>query len=161
MPLMSCWPNDGQTQALTEAVVLDASAILAWRDRHPRAHELVEPVLAGALLCAVNGAEVRYKAADSGDDPDALIRDLLALGVVIVPFADDHARHVPTLRDIDRASRFAQKSTSGGRRKSLSLADLSCLALAMEENARVITGDGHWSTLTEHGLTVSVSDYRR
>lgn len=154
---------------MTDLVVLDASAILAWRDEEPGAHEVVDPVLDGALLCAVNGAEVRYKSADSGDDPQALIDDLIALGVEIVPFTDDEARHFPSLRDIDRRAREVEKGSAGTstkgrggrprRRSRLSLADLACLSLALEREARVITGDGHWVTLVEHGLDVSVTDY--
>jgi ribonuclease VapC len=141
--------------AIEPPVVLDASAVLAWRDEHPGATRLVDSVLDGALLCAVNAAEVRYKAADTGDDPDELMADLVALGLEIVPFTDAEARHVPALRKIDRSA----PRESGVRKRLLSLADLACLALARERLATAVTGDGRWVTLMEHGLDVAVVDY--
>jgi ribonuclease VapC len=143
---------------LTDQVVLDASAVLAWRDGDARAVDLVDPVLDGSLLSAVNGAEVRYRAAETGDDPDGLIADLVALGVQLVAFDDAQARHLPELRAIDRAARQTRgRSATSGR---LSLADLCCLGLAVTRDATVITGDAHWSRLIQHGLPVQVVDYR-
>jgi PIN domain nuclease of toxin-antitoxin system len=139
-------------------VVLDASAVLAWRDREPGALDVVDPLLSSALVCAVNGGEIRYKAAETGDDPDALVADLVALGVEFVPFTDRQARHLPGLRELDRAAREGRR---GGKPGRLSLADLCCLALAVEIGARVVTGDQHWTRLVAHGLAVTVTDYRR
>lgn len=120
---------------------------------------MVEPLLEGGLLSAVNCAEVRYKAAEAGDDPDAFVVDLRALGVQVVAFDDRHGRHAAALRAIDRRRR-ADQTQPEQPRGSLSLAELCCLGLAQDVGATAVTGDSYWTTtLTPYGLTVPIGDY--
>lgn len=144
---------------MNDVFILDASAVLAWRDSEPGSEDVVEPILEGAWLSSVNCGEVRYKAAESGDDPDALVDDLTALGLQIIDFTDDHARHLPALRAIDRRARDEHRRR-GRKTGTLSLADLCCLALALEAGGQVVTGDRHWATLASHGLSMPVLNYK-
>lgn len=114
-------------------VVLDASALLAllWSEA---GGETVAEVLPGALLSAVNLAEVCSKLVDRGIDGQA-VRDLLSdLPIRIVGF-DERQAHI--------AGEFRLATRSLG----LSLGDRACLALARVENATAITADRSWSGL--------------
>ncbi len=141
-----------------EPVVLDASAVLGWRDEEPGS-EIVDRVLDHAVVSAVTLGEVQYKVAEFGDDPDAFAEDLQALGVTILPFTAAHARLLPDLKRIDAATRqrLARAGTHPERPRKLSLGDLCCLATALDLGARVITGDRYWIAL---GLPIRVTDYR-
>ena len=57
-------------------------------------------------------------------------------------------------------SRSAQTAAGIATPRSLSLADLTCLAYATEVGLAILTGDRHWSTLAPHGLTVATFDFR-
>ena len=85
-------------------VVLDASAVLGWRDDEPGSH-LVDQVLERGVISAVNLGEVEYKIAEFGDDPAAFTADLAALGVVFLPFTATHSRLLPELKALDLATR--------------------------------------------------------
>ena len=111
-------------------VVLDASALLALINGEPGG-EHVAPMVPGAVMSAVNMAEVVGKLADGGL-PEASIRAALGvLGVRVTNFDAEQAFEVGLLRN-----RLA--------RSGLSLADLCCLALAGRLDAPAVTADRGW-----------------
>lgn len=135
-------------------VLLDASAILAWLHNEDGA-DVVDPFLmSGSGITSVNLGEVLYKVATAGDDPGALYDDLVELGIEIVPFDAGAARRFPDLKELDRTVNSTRKK--GRPKQQLSLADLCCLATALELNAKVITGDRYW---TELPLALDIVDY--
>ncbi len=67
------------------AVVLDASTLLAYLREEPGA-EVVDRLLADALMASVNWAEVVQKALSAGVDVDGMQADLQALEMRVEPF---------------------------------------------------------------------------
>jgi ribonuclease VapC len=115
-------------------VVLDASALLTVL-RQEAGAERVEPLLAAAVVGAVNLSEVHAKLIDAGM-PAATARettDLLALRVV--PFDADMAWRAAALRPATR-------------KLGLSLGDRACLALGLALRLPVITADRTWTKLS-------------
>ena len=114
---------------MTEAV-LDASALLALFLGEPGG-EKVKTVLGGALLCAVNLAEVvsHYaKLGASRTDIEAMLRQV---PIRIVPVDTALSYETGMLRPI---------TLQGG----LSLGDRYCLALAKRQGARALTAERRW-----------------
>lgn len=108
-------------------VVLDASVVLAivqGEAIHPDIFGLLE----GAVMSAVNYAEVRAKRADLEPVPYPRMDDLLDR---IEPFTSTQAIISGELRPLTR-------------RAGLSLGDRACLALALELDAEVYTADRAW-----------------
>ena len=115
-------------------MVLDASAVLALVQDEPGA-DLVERELGGALLCAVNLAEVVGKLVDADLDSRQLAPLLRAAGVMVEPLTE---------RDAELAG--ALRGAAGGR--ALSLGDRCCLSLALRGRAgSVLTADRAWAAL--------------
>ena len=115
-------------------MVLDASAVLALVQDEPGA-DLVERELGGALLCAVNLAEVVGKLVDADLDPRQLAPLLRAAGVMVEPLNERDAELVGALR-----------GAAGGR--ALSLGDRCCLSLALRgPSGSVLTADRAWAAL--------------
>jgi ribonuclease VapC len=110
--------------------VLDASALIAVLHREP-GQEAVIAVLPGALMSAVNLAEVVSKLAERGMPASEAQADALALGIDVVPFDAALAQEVGDLRPITRGA-------------GLSLADRCCLALARRRGASALTTDRRW-----------------
>lgn len=143
-------------------VVADASFLIAIAERDPDAARFT-PALARCEVTAVNFGEVCYKLHQRAGMAEARTTLLFtqALKVAVRPVELDHARRFPELKAIDAASRAAQSAAGTRPIKSLSLADLTCLAFAMcAGNAPVLTGDKHWTTLVAHGLPVTAYDFR-
>ena len=126
---------------MNEAVVLDASALLALMDAE-RGQEAVAAVLPGALLSSVNLAEVVSKLAERGMPAAQAHADALALGIDVVAFDGDLARDAGVLRPLTRAA-------------GLSLGDRCCLALARSRDAAVLTTETSWEAIASAiGVTI-------
>lgn len=114
--------------------VLDASAVLALVHDEPGADQVAK-ALPGAILSAVNLAEVVGKLVDADVEAQQLRTLLVSAGVTIEPFGADDAELAGALR-----------SVAGGR--ALSLGGRCCLALAVRSDpAEVLTGDRAWAEL--------------
>ncbi len=120
-------------------LVADASAILACLHGEPGG-EVAARHLPGAVVSAVNLAEVGARLADRGVPDEAARRAIVSLGMVIAPFDEDLAYASAALRPATR-------------RLGLSLGDRACLALARQLAAPVLTADRAWSEL-EIGVEV-------
>jgi ribonuclease VapC len=120
---------------LNEAVVLDASAVLALMDGEP-GEDAVAAVLPGALLSAVNLAEVVSKLAERGMPAAQAHADAMALGIEVVGFDGALALDAGALRPLTRAA-------------GLSLGDRCCLALARSHRAAVLTTEVRWERMAK------------
>jgi PIN domain nuclease of toxin-antitoxin system len=112
-------------------VVLDSSAVLAVIHGE-RGADVVTQALDGAMLSAVNYAEVVTKLVERGTAWEFARTNVLKLGITVVAF------------DIDLANRAGELRRQT-RHLGLSLADRACLALAERERLPALTGDRSWS----------------
>jgi len=115
------------------AVVLDASALLAYLREEPGA-DLVDGLLVDARMASVNWAEVVQKSLSTGVNVDGMLEDLQTLGMRIEPF-------LPV--DGERAGRLWPLT----RRQGLSLGDRACLSLGLRLGLTVVTCDRAWAQL--------------
>lgn len=111
--------------------VLDASAVLALLYAEPGV-EAVQAALPGALLSAVNAAEVIAKLTERGVPADKAAAAVDWLGLDVVSFDLEQARLAGELRLITRAA-------------GLSLGDRACLALARLRGLPAMTADSAWA----------------
>jgi PIN domain nuclease of toxin-antitoxin system len=121
------------------SVVLDASAVLAVIFAETGA-EVVIPRLPGALLSAVNLAEVVGKSLESGLPLETARREIERLPLQVIPLAEEQAYLAASLRPATLAA-------------GLSLADRACLALARMRQAVALTADRQWKAI-EIGVEV-------
>ncbi|HEX04362.1 MAG TPA: PIN domain-containing protein [Bacteroidetes bacterium] len=121
--------------------VLDASALLAYLHQEP-GWEAVRKAVGGGYVGAVNWSEVAQKTAHRGLDVGQVRGLLEEVGLSIVPFTSEQAETTALLWE---------KTRNNG----LSLADRSCLALAIVRNATVFTTDRVWAEL-DLGLDIRV-----
>jgi ribonuclease VapC len=128
---------------LNETVVLDASALLALMDAEP-GQEAVAAVLPGALVSAVNLAEVVSKLAERGMPAAQAHAD--ALGIDVTAFEAELALDAGALRPLTRAA-------------GLSLGDRCCLALARWRHAAVLTTETRWESIS-NAVDVSIHNIR-
>lgn len=126
------------------SIVLDASAVLAFLGGEPGAERVEASLTGGAVISAVNLAEVVSKLSDRGM-PSVEVRQTVAeLGIEVESFTEDHALVVGELRAVTAAS-------------GLSLGDRACLALALQRGESVLTSDRAWGELhTVSGLRVEL-----
>lgn len=116
-----------------EAVILDASALLALLNDEPGGQE-VAYTLPAARISSVNLSEVVAKLAEHGM-PQAVIHEVLeGLGIDVVEFDRALAYRCGLLRP----------STSG---LGLSLGDRACIALGLAFGERILTADRRWAEL--------------
>lgn len=113
------------------AVVLDASALLAWLRGEPGA-DVVDTVLPTSAVSAVNWSETGQKLAQHGVDAGRALRRLQVLGIQVENFTADDALLAAQLWPTTRAA-------------GLSLADRCCLALAVRLDRPAVTADVAWT----------------
>lgn len=114
--------------------VLDASVLLAVLKNEDVERDVLD-ILDGAVMSAINFAEVITKLIDLGTSPTSpAVQTLFALLDRIEPFTETQAKTAGDLRDKTRHA-------------GLSLADRACLALALELDADVYTADRVWSPI--------------
>lgn len=118
---------------MAKPVVLDASALLALLDVEP-GHERIAETLPGAIICAVNLAEVVGKLAERGVPLAKARLALQGLGLEVMPFDESLAYVCGSLRPLTKA-------------QGLSLGDRACLALAMQQRGAAWTSDRVWSSI--------------
>jgi len=122
--------------------VLDASAVLALLNGEP-GHEAVAAVLPGAVLGAVNLAEVVSKLLGRGVSADDAQEAVRCLGVELAPYTAAQAFRTGELRPLTRVF-------------GLSLGDRACLALAAERGATAITAERHWDERVAEAAGVGI-----
>lgn len=124
-------------------VVLDSSAIIAAIKDEPGGN-MVYAALEDALVCTVNVGEVYGVATVSGWSIDAADGFLAAAGLKSVALSPDIARSAGLMAGLTRAA-------------GLSLGDRCCLALAIHEQAEVLTADRAWVQFAEPlGLSIKL-----
>jgi ribonuclease VapC len=130
----------------TNRLVLDSYALLAQLQHEP-GWEHVQALLKAAAcgeqelhISVINLAEVQYRVIRVADDPEAVLRVVEALPLIVAP-ADPY---VPAI--VELKARYA-----------VSLADCFAAALAMELGCPVLTGDPEFRKL-EGEVTVEWLD---
>lgn len=116
------------------SIVLDSSAVLAILWNEPGS-EMVLDHIDGAVMSAVNYAEVLSKIADRGINGNRAKALLASLAIDIISFEKIQAETGGLLR-------------SQTRHLGLSLGDRACIALAMIKAWPVLTADKVWAELT-------------
>ena len=119
--------------------ILDASALLAYLGDEPGAEAGADAIASGATISTVNLAEALGTLASRGSPPAEVVSDLTERGllggaITVEPFMTADAIEAGRLRPLTRPA-------------GLSLADRSCLALAVRLSAPVLTADRAWSRL--------------
>lgn len=120
--------------------VLDASAVLAYFSDEPGSDVVEDLVGAGALMSAVNWAEVVAKLVSRGSTDDDTLELMANLDLTVVPFDSDAAWE---------AGRLIRLTGPYG----LSLGDRACLGLARARRCPVATADRAWANI---GLDVEI-----
>jgi PIN domain nuclease of toxin-antitoxin system len=126
---------------MSDAAVLDSSAVLALLQREPGQHH-VAPLVGRAAWSAVNLCEVAGKLADRGM-PEAQVREALdSLHLTVHRFDDDLGYAAAELR----------------RRvpRAMSVGDRACVALALRLRLPAVTADREWRRLDIDELVVTV-----
>lgn len=144
-------------------LLVDASFVLALLDADSDAVRFAD-VLSRSVITAVNLGEVLYKVESvAGLPPDEVATGLLAAGLHVDPVDTADALRFAELKRLDVTLRTAARgrgSGDRGKKRSLSLADLCCLAHAAQHEMPVLTGDRHWLVVADAGLSVHVIDFR-
>jgi ribonuclease VapC len=104
----------------------------------------VEQVLATAVMSTVNWCEVLQKLRARAIDEKAVYKNLVVLGLQIIPFGLGHAEKAGELWHITAPL-------------GLSLDDRACLATGLIENLPIMTADQTWQKLP---LTVDIQMIR-
>lgn len=115
------------------SIVFDSSALLAITFEEEGA-DIAAQALNDGIISAVNASEVITRYIDLGASEDDARASLLAFGLNIYTFDDSLAITAGLMRTTTRDA-------------GLSLGDRACLALAVREQARVLTADRAWATL--------------
>lgn len=113
--------------------VFDASAVMA-RLKNEAGADTVEVRAPGAVMSAVNLAEVIARLIDLGLEPTTAAMAVGDLGIEIAPFDGAMAIRAGLLR-------------AETKRRGLSLGDRACLALAETMGLPAITADRAWAEL--------------
>jgi ribonuclease VapC len=115
------------------SVVLDSSAILALLAAEPGA-DIVSAALDGAVVSAVNIAEVVGKLIERQAPRNDALEAIRALELTVIPFDADQAEAVGALR-------------GATRNLGLSLGDRACLELARRMKREALSADRSWVDL--------------
>ena len=113
--------------------VFDSSAVLAIAFEE-EGSEAAARRLGDGILSAVNASEVVAGIVDLGASGEEARASLLGFGLEIRPFDAALAVAAGLLR-------------TATRERGLSLGDRACMALAIREQARVVTADRAWAAL--------------
>ncbi|QJE72299.1 type II toxin-antitoxin system VapC family toxin [Aerophototrophica crusticola] len=128
---------------MSEDAVLDASALIALLLGEPGC-EVVEAVMPGAMISAVNLAEVVSKLTEGGVPSQDAYAATMEAGPRVVDFTAEQVEFVGRLRGLTRSHR-------------LSLGDRCCLALGKQKGARILTTDRAWLKVAgEIGVQVTL-----
>ena len=126
---------------MSEAFVLDASAVLCLLKGEPGADRVIE-ALPRSMISAVNLSEVYAKLADAGGSEERIAHAIGVLHLKVEPFDGQQARIAGMLRPATK--------TLG-----LSFGDRACLATARVNAATALTTDRVWAELPET-LAISI-----
>ncbi|MFO0427558.1 MAG: PIN domain-containing protein [Planctomyces sp.] len=119
--------------------VLDASAVLAVLLKEPGA-DIVRPHLPGAMISAVNVAEIINRRLKNGESLERNAQVVGSLQMRIVDFDFEQAVMSASFKPYARIA-------------NLSLADRACLSLGLLRNVPVLTAEQNW-TKTDMGVNV-------
>lgn len=122
------------SSAVTDAVVLDSSAVLGLLFDE-RGAEKVASVIENSLINVVNEAEVISVLIQRGETPGQALRIASRLPYRVIELDRELARRAGSLW------RYFKK-------RGLSLGDRCCLALAEREKLPVLTSDKRWTELS-------------
>jgi PIN domain nuclease of toxin-antitoxin system len=120
-------------------VVLDASAVLAAIKDEPGGQQIAQ-VARGARMSAVNYSEVVGWLAQRGSTAEDIERVIGPFDLIIEPFDQSRAQAAGLL-------------AARAKRRNISFGDRACLALALELDLPVMTGDRAWRDL-EIGIDI-------
>ena len=123
-------------------MILDSSAVLAYMYRETGWQYVENTLLDQTLLSAVNAAEVLIVLTRKQGALARSWQQLEALNVSIEPFTRQQS--IETARLVPATQGYG-----------LSLGDRACLALALERQMPVLTGDRIWQTL-DIGVRVEI-----
>jgi ribonuclease VapC len=122
--------------------VLDASALLVLLKGETGSERVIEALMDGAAISAVNFSEVVAKLREGGMLEEAIHESLDSLELDIVEFDTEFAYQAVLLRPLTKSA-------------GLSLGDRACLALAQNLNLPALTADRAWDGLSL-GIRVQV-----
>jgi PIN domain nuclease of toxin-antitoxin system len=122
--------------------VLDASALLVLLKGEAGSERVIEALMDGAAISAVNFSEVVAKLREGGMLEEAIHESLDSLELDIVEFDTEFAYQAGLLRPLTKSA-------------GLSLGDRACLALAQNLNLPALTADRAWDSLSL-GIRVQV-----
>jgi len=122
--------------------VLDASALLVLLKGEAGSERVIEALMDGAAIGAVNFSEVVAKLREGGMLEEAIHESLDSLELDIVECDTEFAYQAGLLRPLTKSA-------------GLSLGDRACLALAQNLNLPALTADRAWDGLSL-GIRVQV-----
>jgi ribonuclease VapC len=122
--------------------VLDASALLVLLKGETGSERVIEALMDGTVISAVNFSEVVAKLREGGMLEEAIHESLDSLELDIVEFDTEFAYQAGLLRPLTKSA-------------GLSLGDRACLALAQNLNLPALTADRAWDGLSL-GIRVQV-----
>ena len=115
--------------------VLDASALLVLLKGETGSERVIEALMDGAAISAVNFSEVVAKLREGGMLEEAIHESLDSLELDIVEFDTEFAYQAGLLCPLTKSA-------------GLSLGDRACLALAQNLNLPALTADRAWDGLS-------------
>jgi PIN domain nuclease of toxin-antitoxin system len=126
-----------------KAVVIDASALLAYARREPGWDKVAARIRSGdrVMVSSVNWAEAAGKLREYSTSPDILRQALAAVAATIEPFTES---------DADSVGRLTPPLHPLG----LSLGDRACVCLALRYRAPALTAERSWTRVQLPDLVI-------